>query len=65
MRDTVDLVADKVWTAQELERMTPAERHALFKASLTKDLDQVPEQFLERVRNGLEERIAGEEAQQQ
>lgn len=65
MRDTVDLVADKVWTAEELERMTPAERHALFQASLTKDLDQVPEQFLERVRNGLEKRIAGEEAQQQ
>ena len=58
-------VADKVWTAEDLERMTPAERHALFQASITRDLDQVPEEFLERVRSGLEERIAGDEAQQQ
>ena len=58
-------VAEKVWTAEELERMTPAERHALFRASITRDLDHVPKEFVEHVRNGLAERIDGEEAQQQ
>jgi hypothetical protein len=51
-------VAHKVCTAEELERMTPAERDAHFDASLVTNLDEVPEVFLERVRARLEEHIA-------
>lgn len=40
----------KVWTAAELEQMTPAERRALFDASIVTDLDEVPPEFLARVR---------------
>jgi hypothetical protein len=32
----------RVITAAELEKMTPAEREATFKESITRDLDDVP-----------------------
>jgi hypothetical protein len=44
-------MADKVWTAEELGRMTPADQDSIFKASLVDDLASVPPEFLERVRN--------------
>ena len=40
----------KVWTAAELEQMTPAERKALFDASVVTDLDDVPAELLARIR---------------
>jgi hypothetical protein len=43
-------MAQKVWTAAELEKLSPAEVDALFAASIVTDLDQVPPDFLERVR---------------
>lgn len=52
-------MAQKVWSAAELETMTPAEQDALFAASVVSDLDAVPPQFLQRVRERLEHRIAG------
>lgn len=64
MSGTLESVAEKVWTAEELEQMSPADRHALFQASIVRDLDQVPADFLETIRHGLHERITGEEAQQ-
>jgi hypothetical protein len=51
-------VAHEVCTAEEFERMTPAERDAHFDASLVTNLDEVPEAFLDRVRARLEEHIA-------
>jgi hypothetical protein len=47
----------KVVTAAELEKMSPAEQQALFDASVVADLDQVPAEFLERVRLRLEQHI--------
>jgi hypothetical protein len=32
-------MAEKIWTAAELEAMSPAERHELFEASKVLDLD--------------------------
>lgn len=52
----------KVWTAAELDEMTPAEVDALFQASLVKDLDEVPPAFLARVRADVEAHIAATEA---
>ena len=46
----------KVWTAEEIERLSPAEQDELFKSSLVADLDDVPAEFLERVRARFEER---------
>lgn len=52
----------KVWTAAELDEMTPAEVDALFRASIVTDLDEVPPEFLAKVRADVEEHIAGTES---
>jgi hypothetical protein len=39
-------MAHKVRTAQELERLSPAEQDAIFDASIVTDLDEVPADFL-------------------
>jgi hypothetical protein len=52
----------KVWTAAELEEMTPAEVDALFEASIVRDLDDVPPEFLARVRARVQGRIEAEES---
>jgi hypothetical protein len=51
-------MASKVWTAAELEQMSPTERKAIFDASIVTDLDQVPPEFLARVRARVEKIIA-------
>lgn len=55
-------MASRVWTAAELEQMTPAERQAIFDASIVTDLDQVPPEFLARVRARVERIIAESES---
>jgi hypothetical protein len=55
-------MASKVWTAAELEQMSPAERRAIFDASIVTDLDQVPPEFLARVRTRVEKIIAKTES---
>lgn len=57
-------MAQKVWTAAELDECSPAERHALFDASIVTDLDQAPPELIERTRMRIHERIAQTEAQQ-
>ena len=44
-------MAQKIWTAQELETMTPAEQDAIFDASIIRNLDDAPQEFLARVRH--------------
>ena len=39
----------KTWTAAELERLTPAERHEIFEQSIVTDLDDVPTEFRNRI----------------
>ena len=46
----------KVTTAAELDLMTPAERQAHFEASIVRDLSDVPEPFLNRIRERLQAR---------
>ena len=56
-------MAEKIWTAAELERLSPAERHALFEASIVTDLDTVAgDPLLERTRAKLEAMIAKADA---
>ncbi len=53
------LMAQKIWTAEELERMTPAEQDAIFDASVAESLDDVPKEFLAKVRARFEAHLAG------
>lgn len=54
-------VGDRVWTAEELEAMSPAEQDAIFQASLVFDLAEVPEALLEQARARVREHIANTE----
>lgn len=47
----------QVVSAAELEQMTPVEQQAVFDASVVTDLDQVPAEFLSRIRHRLEQHI--------
>lgn len=40
---------DKVWTAAELERLTPDERHRIVDEGVVTDLGQLPPEFVARV----------------
>ena len=51
-------MASKVWTAEELDQISPAEQDAVFQASLVTDLAAVPAEYLAHVRVRLEDRIA-------
>lgn len=51
----------KVWTADELSAMAPAEQDAIFRAGIVRDLNDVPDEFLARVRARFEERLAAQE----
>ncbi len=52
----------RLWTAEELERLSPAERTEIIRAGMVTDLAQVPESFLERVRANVRDHIASTEA---
>jgi hypothetical protein len=56
------LMAQKIWTAEELERMTPAEQDAIFDASILRNVDDVPKEFLASVRARFEAHLAGTES---
>ena len=49
--------------AAELERMTPAEQRAAFKAGINWDLKDAPIALVSRARSWAEERIASEAPQ--
>lgn len=57
-----DHMAHKVWTAADLELMTPAEQDAIFEASIVRNLDDVPQEFLTKVRARIEQRISRTES---
>lgn len=51
----------KIWTAEELETMSPAERNAISQASIVRDLGDAPPHLVESARRFVEARIATEE----
>ncbi len=62
-RTIVNRVPDKkIWTAEELEKLGPAERTEIVRAGIVTDLDQVPPAFLERVRANVRDHIASTES---
>ena len=52
----------KTRTAEELEKLSPAERSDIFQARIVTDLSQVPEGFLDRVRANARDHIAATES---
>jgi hypothetical protein len=57
-----DILGRPVLTAADLDAMTPAQRKAAFEASLITDLDQLPADYLARLRADAEELIARRDA---
>lgn len=51
-----------MWTAAELAPLDPAERRAIFNASIVTELDRVPPEFLARVPCPVERIIAETES---
>lgn len=58
-------MARKVWTAAELEKMSPAEQDDVFNSNVVDDLNDVTPEFLARVKARLSERVAGIESPNQ
>ncbi|WP_419554594.1 hypothetical protein [Candidatus Poriferisodalis sp.] len=58
-------MAEDIVTAAELEKLSPAERHALFEASIVTDLDEAPPQLVERARarSRVQQKVAESEPQ--
>ena len=52
----------KIWTAAELDEMTPAQRQNIFDESIVWNLSEVPEEFLERIRAKVLAREASQDA---
>jgi hypothetical protein len=48
----------KAWTAAEIARMSPSQQRAHFRSSIVRDFDQVPQDFLDRVRARIDRRAA-------
>jgi cysteine sulfinate desulfinase/cysteine desulfurase-like protein len=57
-------MATRIWTAAELEQMTPTQRHSLFESSIVTDLDQAPAELVERARARVESLIEAAEGSQ-
>ena len=51
-------MAPKVWTAAELEKLTPAQRHEIFESSVVTDLTDAPPDLVARSRARVEQLIA-------
>ena len=54
----------KIWTAEELEQLSPNERDAVVRSGFESDLTKVSPQLLERVRNKIDAHIAASEGTQ-
>ena len=54
-------MANKIWTAAELEKMTPAERREISRAAEVTDLSTVDPEFLERARASARRHMEADE----
>lgn len=54
----VAMGSSKIWSAEELEQMSPNERRALVRAGFETDLSKVSPELLERTRRRIEAHIA-------
>lgn len=54
----------KIWTAAELDEMSPQERKRIFEESIVWDLDDAPRELVDRARAKVLKRIAEAEGTQ-
>lgn len=60
--DTVlEMDVDRIWSAAELEALTPDERAATIRAGFVTDADDVPAALVDRARQKVDARIAATE----
>ena len=57
-----DILGRPVLTAADLDVMTPVQRKAAFDASIVTDLEQLPADYVARLRAGAEGQLAHREA---
>ena len=50
--------ASKIWSAEELEKMSPNERQSIVRAGFETDLSKVSPELLERARRKIEAHVA-------
>jgi hypothetical protein len=55
---------DRIWSAAELEALTPDERAATIKAGFVSDPNDVPHDLIDRARRSADARIAATEGRQ-
>lgn len=60
---TLPPMARKLWTVDELEKLSREEQQAIFDESIVTDLSKVPHEFLAAVRVDAERLIASREPQ--
>ncbi len=54
--------SDRIWTAAELEALSPDERDAVIRDGFVTDPDQIPSELVERARRKADARIAATES---
>ena len=52
------MVSPKIWSAEELENMSPAERHAIVRDRIEANLETLSPDLLARTRQRIESHIA-------
>lgn len=55
-------MADKVWSVEEVEQMTPEQRREIFRAGIYWDLDDAPAHLVDWARRVTQTHIDGAEA---
>jgi hypothetical protein len=55
------MAAPKIWTAEELEKLTPDQRQSIVRAGFETDLSKVSPALLERTRRKIEAHISANE----
>ncbi len=58
------MASDRIWTAAELEQLTPDERDRVIRAGFVTDPAKVPAEVVERARRKADARIAATESNQ-
>ena len=58
------MASDRIWTAAELEQLTPDERDRVIRAGFVTDPAKIPAEFVERARRKADARIAATESNQ-
>ena len=56
--------ADRIWTAEELEALSPNDRDAVIRSGFVTDPDRVPEDLVEQARRKADARIAAARSDQ-